>query len=116
MSVEMIRMSKESVTRLFVGAIVAVGAGLGLGVAALWAALASDAIDVGGSHVVDVKVDPARGSRWRSSSSGRWRSWAEPSQRSCPGSEPFSTRGSWTTRCGSRRCLLSGCLASAWSR
>jgi hypothetical protein len=54
MSIEMMRMSKESVTRLFVGAIVAVGAGLVLGFAALWAALASDAIDVGGSHVVDV--------------------------------------------------------------
>src|SRR5262249_29242864 len=29
-------------------------AGLILGVAALWAALASDAVDLGGSHVVDV--------------------------------------------------------------
>ena len=54
MSIEMIRMSKKTVTRLFVGAIVAAGAGLVLGVAALWAALASDAIDVGGSDVVDV--------------------------------------------------------------
>ncbi len=54
MSIEMIRMSKKKVTRLFVGAIVAVGAGLVLGVAALWAALASDAIDVGGSDVIDV--------------------------------------------------------------
>jgi hypothetical protein len=54
MSIEMIRMSKKNVTRLFVGAIVAVGAGLILGVAALWAALASDAIDVGGSDVIDV--------------------------------------------------------------
>jgi hypothetical protein len=54
MSIEMIRMSKGSVTQLVVGAIVAAGAGLVLGVAALWAALASDAIDVGGSAVVDV--------------------------------------------------------------
>jgi hypothetical protein len=53
-STEMIRMSKESVTRLFLGAIVAVGVGLVLGFAALWAALASDAIDVGGDHVIDV--------------------------------------------------------------
>lgn len=54
MSIEVIRMSKKTVTRLFVGAIVAVGVGLVLGIAALWAALASDAIDVGGSHVVDL--------------------------------------------------------------
>ena len=54
MSIEMIRMSKKNVTRLFVGAIVGVGAGLVLGFAALWAALASDAIDVGGSEVIDV--------------------------------------------------------------
>jgi uncharacterized membrane protein len=52
--VEKFRMSKKTVTRLFVGAIVAVGAGLVFGFAALWTALASDAIDVGGSHVVDV--------------------------------------------------------------
>jgi H+/Cl- antiporter ClcA len=50
----MIRMSKRNVTRLFVGAIVAVGAGLVLGFAVLGAALASDAIDVGGSEVIDV--------------------------------------------------------------
>ena len=49
-----IRMSKKHVTRLFVGAVVAVGAGLVLGLAALGAALASDAIDLGGSDVVDV--------------------------------------------------------------
>ena len=54
MSIEMIRMSKRNVTRLFIGAIVAVGLGLALGIAALWAALASDAIDVGGSHVIDL--------------------------------------------------------------
>ena len=54
MSIEMIRMSKKNVVRLFVGASVAVGAGLVLGFAALWAALASDAIDLGGSHVIDV--------------------------------------------------------------
>jgi ABC-type Na+ efflux pump permease subunit len=54
MSIETIRMSKKSVTRLFVGAIVAVGAGLVLGIAALSAALATDAIDFGGSYVIDV--------------------------------------------------------------
>ena len=54
MSIEMMRMSKQNVTRLFVGAIVAVGVGLVLGIAALWAALASDAIDLGGSDVIDV--------------------------------------------------------------
>lgn len=54
MSIEMIRMSKESVTRLFVGATVAVVAGVVLGVAALWAALATDAIDLGGSTYIDV--------------------------------------------------------------
>ena len=54
MSIETIRMSKSSVTRLFVGAIVAVGVGLVLGFAALGAALASDAIDLGGNHVIDV--------------------------------------------------------------
>ena len=54
MSIEMFRMSKKNVTRLFVGAIVAVGAGLVLGFAALWAALASDAIDLGGSDYIDV--------------------------------------------------------------
>jgi hypothetical protein len=51
---ERFRFSKKTVTRLFVGAIAAFGAGLVLGIAALWAALASDAIDLGGSHVVDV--------------------------------------------------------------
>ena len=54
MSIELIRMSKKSVTRLFVGAIVAAGLGLVLGIAALWAALASDAIDLGGSDFIDV--------------------------------------------------------------
>jgi H+/Cl- antiporter ClcA len=54
MSVEMIRMSKRNITQLFVVAIVAVGAGVVLGIAALWAALASDAIDVGGSDLIDV--------------------------------------------------------------
>jgi hypothetical protein len=54
MSIELIRMSKKNVTRLFVGAIVAVGAGLVLGVAALGAALATDAIDLGGDHVIDI--------------------------------------------------------------
>jgi hypothetical protein len=54
MSIEMTRISKRSVTRLFVGASVAVGAGLVLSLAALGAALASDAINVGGNHVIDV--------------------------------------------------------------
>jgi hypothetical protein len=54
MTIEMFRMSKQSVTRLFVGASVAVVAGVVLGVAALWAALASDAIDLGGSNYIDV--------------------------------------------------------------
>jgi hypothetical protein len=54
MSIEMIRMSKKNVMRLFLGALVGVGAGLVLGFAALWAALASDAIDVDGSDVIDV--------------------------------------------------------------
>jgi H+/Cl- antiporter ClcA len=54
MSIEMIRMSKKSVTRLFVAALVAVVAGIVLGAAALLAALASDAIDVGGSEYIDV--------------------------------------------------------------
>jgi uncharacterized membrane protein len=54
MSMEITRMSKKNVTRVFVGAIAAVGAGLVLGFAALWAALASDAIDLGGSDVIDV--------------------------------------------------------------
>ena len=47
-------MSKENVTRLFAGAIVVVGVGLVLGVAALSAALASDAINIGGGDVIDV--------------------------------------------------------------
>jgi hypothetical protein len=54
MSIEMIRMSKKNVTRLFVGAVVAVAAGLVLGFAAVGTALATDAIDFGGSYVIDV--------------------------------------------------------------
>ena len=54
MSIEMIRMSKVSVTRLFVAAVVAVGAGVVLAVAALWVALGSDAVDLGGSYGIDV--------------------------------------------------------------
>jgi hypothetical protein len=53
-SLTRVRMSKRTITQLFVGAIVACGLGLVLGVAALWAALASDAIDLGGGEVVDV--------------------------------------------------------------
>ena len=52
MSIERFRMSKKNVTRLFVGAIVAVVAGFILGCAALLAALASDAIDLGGSDYI----------------------------------------------------------------
>lgn len=54
MSIELFRMSKKNVTRLFVGALVAVGAGVVLGLVALWAALASDAIEFGGGDVIDV--------------------------------------------------------------
>jgi hypothetical protein len=54
MSIETIRMSKGTITRLFVGAIVAVVVGSALGLAALGAALASDAIDFGGTYVIDV--------------------------------------------------------------
>jgi hypothetical protein len=54
MSIETFRMSKKNIARLFVGATVAVVAGVVLGIAALWAALASDAIDLGGSDYVDV--------------------------------------------------------------
>jgi hypothetical protein len=54
MPFEKFRISKRTVTRLFVGAMAAFGVGLVLGVAALWAALASDAIDFGGSYVIDV--------------------------------------------------------------
>jgi hypothetical protein len=50
----MIRMSKKNVTRLFIGAMVTAGVGLVLGLAALWVALASDAIDVGGRYVIEV--------------------------------------------------------------
>ena len=58
MSIEMIRMSKKNITRLFVAAVVAVGAGLVLGFAALGTALATDAIDFGGSYVIDVNGGP----------------------------------------------------------
>ena len=54
MSIDTFRMSKKNVTRLFVAAIVAVVAGVVVGVAALWTALASDAIDLGGSDYIDV--------------------------------------------------------------
>ena len=54
MSIETFRMSKKNIARLFVGATVAVVAGAVLGIAALWAALASDAIDLGGSDYIDV--------------------------------------------------------------
>jgi len=54
MSIEMVYMSKQNVTRLFVGAIVACGVGLVLGFAALWAVLASDAIDLGGSYGIEI--------------------------------------------------------------
>ena len=54
MSIETFRMSKKNIARLFVVATVAVVAGVVLGIAALWAALASDAIDLGGSDYIDV--------------------------------------------------------------
>lgn len=54
MSLEMIRMSKTNVKRLFIGGLVATGAGLILGFAALGVALASDAIGVGGRYVIHV--------------------------------------------------------------
>ena len=54
MSIELIRMSKKSITRLFVAAVVTVGAGLVLGFAALGTALATDAIELGGSDYIDV--------------------------------------------------------------
>jgi hypothetical protein len=47
-------MTKRKVTRLFIGALVAIGSGLALGLAGLVTGLASDAIDVGGSDVIDV--------------------------------------------------------------
>ena len=53
-SIELSGMSKQRVTRLFVGAAVAVGVGSVVGIVALSVALASDAIDVGGGEVVDV--------------------------------------------------------------
>ena len=54
MSIETFRMSKKNIARLFVGATIAVVAGVVLGIAALLAALASDAIDLGGSDYIDV--------------------------------------------------------------
>jgi len=54
MSIETFRMSKQNIRRLFVGAIVAVVAGIVLAIAALSAALASDAVDVGGGDYIDV--------------------------------------------------------------
>jgi hypothetical protein len=53
MSIEMF-MSKKQVTRLFVAGAVACGVGVVLGIAALWTALAGDAIDFGGDYVVEV--------------------------------------------------------------
>jgi hypothetical protein len=54
MTIEMIRMSKGTITRLFVAGVVAVVVGLALGLAALGSALASDAVDFGGTYLVDV--------------------------------------------------------------
>lgn len=53
-SIELIRMSKKNVTRLFVGAAVTFAVGLVFGAAALSAAIASDAIDFGGDYVIEV--------------------------------------------------------------
>ena len=50
----MTQTSKRNVTRLFVGATVAVGAGLLVGVAGLSVALASDAIDLAGRYGIEV--------------------------------------------------------------
>jgi hypothetical protein len=47
-------MTKKQVTRIFVAAAVVAGVGLVVGIAAVWVALASDAIDFGGDHYVDV--------------------------------------------------------------
>jgi hypothetical protein len=47
-------MSKKDVGRLFVGAAAAFAVGLVLGAAALSAALATDAIDFGGSYVIEL--------------------------------------------------------------
>ena len=58
MSIEMIRMSKQKITRLFVAAVVAVGAGLVLGFAALGTALATDAVDFGGSYLERTAMEP----------------------------------------------------------
>lgn len=54
MSIEMIRMPKKNVARLFIAAMVAAGVGLVIGLAALSVALASDAINVGGRYLIDV--------------------------------------------------------------
>ena len=51
MSIEMIRMSKKNVTRLFVGAAVAVGVGLVLGVEV------HDAVEIAGVVALDVPVE-----------------------------------------------------------
>ena len=53
-ALERIRMSKKSVTRLFVGAALAFAVGIVLGIAAVSAALATDAIDLGGDYVIEV--------------------------------------------------------------
>jgi hypothetical protein len=53
-SIERLRMSKKTITRWFAWAAAAYVGGFALGVAALWVGLASDAIDVGGDHVIDV--------------------------------------------------------------
>jgi len=57
-SLERMRMSKRTVTRFFVGALLTFVAGLVVGVAAVWAALASDAIDLGGDYLIDVNGGP----------------------------------------------------------
>ena len=54
MAIEMTWMSKRNVTRLFVGGMLATCAGLLLGLAALAVALASDAVDLGGTYLVEV--------------------------------------------------------------
>ena len=52
-------MSKPAVTKLFVAAVVVIVAGLALGLAALWVALAGGVIVFGGPNVVELNGGPA---------------------------------------------------------
>ena len=88
MSIEMFRMSKVNVTRLFVAAVVAVGAGVVLAVAALWVALGSDAVDLGGSYGIDVNGGSGAWTALGLVILGSLAICAGPSQRWFPGSLP----------------------------